>query len=292
MWSSMRKMAFSLPGMMRAERITVSRSSSVSRRWLSTATRESEDIGSAWLPLTITTIFSGGKRIDVLRANHQAVRNAQAVHAVGQFHVIDHAAADEGNFPPRSGRDVNDLLDARNRRREAGHDHLARGRARQFLDARANAALGRRVAGPLDIGAVAEQREDAFRAVAREGMQVKRLPVDRRLVHLEIAGVNHDADRSANRQRHAVDGAVRDAYELHFENADFDFAPGNDFAQIGLVEQAVFFQALLYQRQREARAVDRRLQVAQYVGQRADVIFVTVRQKNGAQVLRGSASGR
>ena len=161
--------------------------------------------------------FFRRERIDVLRAHHQAVGNAQAVHAVRDLDVIDHAAADESDFAADGGGDVHDLLDARDRRCEAGDDHFARRRAREFLDARADGPLRRRVAGALDVGAVAEQREHAFRAVAREGVQVKRLAVDRRRVHLEIAGVNDDSDRSANGERDAVNRAVRDADELDFE---------------------------------------------------------------------------
>ena len=40
------------------------------------------------------------------------------------------------------------------------------------------------------------------------------LAVDRRLIDLEVAGVDDDADRRVNRQRHAVGHAVRDADEL------------------------------------------------------------------------------
>ena len=47
----------------------------------------------------------------------------------------------------------------------------------------------------------------------------------------------------------------------------------------------MLFQALVHQREREARAVDRHLQVAQDVGQRADVVFMAVGQQDGAQVL-------
>ena len=164
------------------------------------------------------------KRIDVLRAHHQAVGNAQAVHAVRDLDVVHHAAADERDLAAGRRGDVHDLLDARNRRREAGDDHLARRRAREFLDARADRSLRGRVAGTLDVGAVAEQREHAFLAVARERVQVKRLAVDGRGIHLEIAGVNHDADRSANGQRDAVNRAVRDADEFDLERPDFQLA--------------------------------------------------------------------
>ena len=100
------------------------------------------------------------------------------------------------------------------------------------------------------------------------------------------------AQRRAHRQRHAIDRAVRDVDELDLERPDLHVSPGNHFAQVRLVQQAVFFQALAHQRQRELRAVNRHVQVAQNIGQRADVIFVAVRQHDGAHHVRDSASGR
>ena len=50
MWSIMRKIAFSLPGMMRELSATVSPGSTEMCLWLSTATRDSADIGSPCVP--------------------------------------------------------------------------------------------------------------------------------------------------------------------------------------------------------------------------------------------------
>ena len=147
------------------------------------------------------------------------------------FDVVHHAAADEGDFAVHAPGDVDDLLNALNRRGEAGENHAARRRAAEFFDARHDGALRRRVARALDVGAVAEKREHAFAAVPRKGVQIERRAVDGRLINLEIAGVNDDADRRANGQRHAVDRAVRDADEFDFERADFHQAPRDDFAQ-------------------------------------------------------------
>ena len=48
------------------------------------------------------------------------------------------------------------------------------------------------------------------------------LAVDRRLIDLEVAGVDDDAGRRVDGQRHAVGDAVRDADELDLERADGD----------------------------------------------------------------------
>ena len=90
----------------------------------------------------------------------------------------------------------------------------------KFFEAHHDGALRRREAGPLDVGAVAEEREHAFLSVAREGVQVERLSVDRRGVHFEIAGVNDDSDGRANRERDAINGAVRDVQIFDLKRAD------------------------------------------------------------------------
>ena len=57
------KMAFSLPGMMRELRATVSPLSSEMCLWLSTATRESADMGSPCVPEMSTVTLFGGRSI-------------------------------------------------------------------------------------------------------------------------------------------------------------------------------------------------------------------------------------
>ena len=192
------------------------------------------------------------------------------------FDVVDHAAADERDFAADARGDVDHLLNAVNGRGKARQYHAPRRGAAKFFDARNDSALGGREARALDVGRVAEQRQHAFVAVARESVQIERRAVDGRLINLEIAGVNDDAERRAHRQRDAIDGAVRHGNEFDFERADLDQAAGHHFAQRRGVEQAGFFQALFHQRQREARSVNGNVQIAQDVWQRADVIFVAV----------------
>jgi hypothetical protein len=52
--------------------------------------------------------------------------------------------------------------------------------------------------------------------------------------------------------------------------------------ELGGIEQCVLFQLLAHQRQREFGAVNRRVQIAENVGDGANVIFVRVRQDDAA----------
>ncbi len=54
------------------------------------------------------------------------------------------------------------MLNAVDAAGEAGEQNVSRGRAAKFFQARDYGAIGRREAGALDVGGVAEKREDAF----------------------------------------------------------------------------------------------------------------------------------
>ncbi len=60
--------------------------------------------------------------------------------------------------------------------------------------------------------------------------------------------------------------------------------PGRTSRSVVDASRPRFFQPLFYQRESEARAVHRHVQVAKNVRQRADVIFVSVRQDNRAHL--------
>ena len=55
--------------------------------------------------------------------------------------------------------------------------------------------------------------------------------------------------------------------------------------QVGAFRQIVFDQLRMRQRQREGSAVNRHINFFQQIGQAADVIFVAVRQQNGADAF-------
>jgi hypothetical protein len=195
---------------------------------------------------------------------------------VRDFDVVDHAAADEGDFAIDAGSDVDDLLDAVDAAGEAGEDDAARGRSAEVFESRNYGTFGRSEAGALDVGGVGEERENAFVAIARERVEIEAGAVYGRLVDLEVTGVNDDAERRADGERDAVDGAMRDGNKFDLEGVNLDEATGCDFAQRGGIEEACFFEALFDEREGEARAVDGHVEVAKNVRQGADVIFVAV----------------
>jgi len=61
----------------------------------------------------------------------------------------------------------------------------------------------------------------------------------------------------------AINRAVRHADELNLKRSNFQLAPRDDFAQVSLIEQPMFFETLVDKCQREARAINWRVQFAQ-----------------------------
>ena len=89
------------------------------------------------------------------------------------------------------------------------------GRAREdLLERFDDLALRSGEAAAVDVGAVGKQRQHAGGAELGEAVDVEVLAVDRRLIDLEVAGVDDDADRRVDGQRDAVRHAVRHADEL------------------------------------------------------------------------------
>ncbi len=215
-------MAFSLPGMIRAERITVSFSSTREQAVVIHGDARERRHRLCLAAADQDHEFVRIERSQVLRTYDHAIGNPQAFQLVRDFDVVHHAAADETNLAADARRDVNHLLDAMDRGCEARNEHFARRRAEELFDARPDGAFRRRISGALDIRAVAEEREHAFLPISREGVQIELVLVRRRLVNLEIAGVDNHADRRAHRKRDAINRAVRDGHEFDAERADLD----------------------------------------------------------------------
>src|SRR5690242_11795697 len=223
----------------------------------------------------------GIEAANVLRPHDHAVRNAQKVQRVRNLDIVNHAAPDERHFAVDAHGDINYLLDAVNGGSEARQNYATRRRTAQFFDARHNGALRRREARPLDVGRITEKSQHAFAAIFGERMQIKSRAIDGRLVNLEVSCVNDHAKGRSNRECNTIQSTVRYGNKLNFVRPSFDETAGNDFAQRRGIKQPRFFQALFHQRQRKARSINRNIQIAKNVRQRADMVFMSVRQHDG-----------
>ncbi len=117
-------------------------------------------------------------------------------------------------------------------------------------------------------------------------MEVEVPAVERRMVDLEVAGVDDGPDRRVNRQRDGVRDAVRDADELDDQRPDFHARGRLDDAKAIAGVNLVFFQLRLDKRERERGAVDRSVNQWPHVWHAADVVLVPMRQHERRDAAR------
>jgi hypothetical protein len=100
--------------------------------------------------------------------------------------------------------------------------------AEQLLQRGADAGFGRRGPGPVGIGAIRQERQDALVAERRQPIAVGQVAVNRHRVEFEIAAVEHQAGRRPHRQRQGIGNAVADANALDLELPQADAVPGTN----------------------------------------------------------------
>ena len=136
------------------------------------------------------------------------------------------------------------------------------------------------------FGTVRQKDEDARGSELGEPVEVEQLPVERGLIDLVITGMDDDAARRRDRERHTVGHAVCDAKELDAETSDGDAVARLHDVQLLLHVVRRVLELRFDERHREGGAVHRSLHIRQHVRNRADVILVTVGQyERGDPVL-------
>ena len=166
--------------MMRELSTTVSPGSIERFLWLSTATRESADIGSPWVPETTASSLLGRNVHDVLRPQQHAVRDVEQAERVRDFGRAHHAAAHE---TPPCGRysAARSRICCRRWIEELKQEITSRRSARlnDLFEARPHGALALGVAGPVRVGRIRKQQQHAALAVIGQRVQVEQLVVGR-----------------------------------------------------------------------------------------------------------------
>ena len=147
--------------------------------------------------------------------------------------------------------------------------------------------LRRRIARHLGVGRIGTQQQHAAGAPPRQRGQVDGMPVHRRVVNLEIAGMDDRPVRRVNADAHRIRYAVAHPkpgrpkigaevhrlLRLHGIRRHIPRAP--PFVQFDADEPM-----------RQPGGVHRRRQIRQHIGQRPDVVLVPVRNQNPPHPLR------
>ena len=224
-----------------------------------------------------------------LRIDERIGRAADVAEVEREAHVGLHRSPEQDDLPVLRQRRANDALDAVDVRAEHRHHHAAlRQRTGEDPDQRlAHLALAGGRAFALGVGRIGEQTGHAGLAQLREPPYVEELSIHRAPVDLEIAGVDHQTRLGEQGISDGVRDAVRYLQGLEVDVvADHSHRPRLDGVQVR--GDSLLGQLFLHHRQREPRAADRRVgELAQQVMERADVVFVRVRQQDGVHLAGG-----
>ncbi len=189
---------------------------------------------------------------------------------------VFHAPAGDGHFAAVFHGGVDGLLHAVDVGGKGGHDDALVAAGEQLVEGAADGALGLGVAGTLHIGGVAQQGQHALFAQLAEAAQVDDLAVDGRGVDLKVAGVDDGAHFGADGEGGGIGDGVVHVDELHLEFARFHALACFHGGDLGLAGQSVLFQLQLDQARGQAGAEDGHVDLAQHIGDGADVVFVAV----------------
>ena len=196
------------------------------------------------------------RRCGVDLVDDDAVRNTQVAELAGDLHVAHHGASDVGDLATVALGGVEHLLDAVHVRRERRHDDALLAAGEHRVDGRRDVALGGGEPGHLGVGGVGQEEVDTGLAEARERPKVGDPSVERQLVHLEVAGVEHDAGGRLDGHREGVRDRVVHGHELAGERSEVQRLALGDDVTWHLLEP-VLLQLGVDQRQGEPRPDDR-----------------------------------
>ena len=130
---------------------------------------------------------------------------------------------------------VDDLLNAVNIGCKGSDDDAPLRLGKNFFKGFAKLLFGGRHARKLRICAVHQKRKNALCAVARKAVDVDRLVVNGRVVNLEVARVDNDADGGRDGKRDCARNGVADLDKFDFEAADLDNVAGIDALKAGVL---------------------------------------------------------
>ena len=138
-------------------------------------------------------------------------------------------------------------------------------------------------AGALYVGRVGAQAQDPLLAQLAQAGQVDDLPVDGGGVDLEVAGVDHRPHPRVDGKGHRVGDGVVHVDELHLEFPGPHGLPRLNGDEPCGADQPVLLQLQLDEPRREPCAVDGQVDLLEHIGDRADVVLVSVGDEQSPQ---------
>ena len=212
-------------------------------------------------------------------------------HVFGYLHIAEygsdvqdvfHTAPSYGDLAPVFRRDVNYLLETVYVRGEGGDDYALVAAHEELIEARADLAFGRGIAGLFNVRRVAEQCQHALVAKLAEAREIHHAALYRGDVDLEVASVDDGSERGADCERNGVGDAVVHVYEFDRKRAETEGRADLLGEYLRIVQQIVLFKLQLDERRGERHRVDRHVQLLENVRHSTDMILMSVRDYDSA----------
>ena len=222
---------------------------------------------------------------DLLRLDEHALGHLDVAQLAADVHVLLHRPPDQHDLAAQRVGGVDHLLHAVDVGGERGHHDPALAAREGLFQVGADRRLRQRPAGPVGVGGVAEQQQDALAAQLGQAGDVRRDAVDRGLVELVVAGGQDRAQVAGDGVGEHVRDRVGQLDRLHHERAGVDL-----LARVHLLErhllELVLVQLGAHHRDGQRTAVDGRpvVELAQHERQRAHVVLVPVGEHDGLDV--------
>ena len=216
--------------------------------------------------------------VDFVNRDKHIIRRVQVAQLAGHLSVGDHAAPTDGDLAARLNRQIDDLLHAVDVGGERCHDDAAlTGLGKQAAHAFGDGLLSGGEARALCVGGICQQRQHTLAAILGNRGQVGHCVAgQRRVVDLEVAGVDDHARRAVDGEGQRVRDGVVDVDRLNGEAAERDLLARADLMEDRAGRKAVLLELVLDKTNRQLGGVDRHIEFFEQVRQTADVVLMTV----------------
>ena len=215
--------------------------------------------------------------IDFINVDNGPLRRVDIAQLHGDAHHVHHAAAQYGHPALIAHGGVDDLLDAMDIGGEGGHDDAALGPVESLVKGSPHRALAHGVAFALSVGAVCHHHQHALVAQLCEAAEVCHLAIYRRIIQLEVTGMDNHAHGSLDGEAYGIRNGMIDTDEAHAETTNVDDVPLHDRMQVAGVHP-IFLKTPLQDAQGQAGTIHRHIDLLQQVRQGADMVLMAVSQ--------------
>jgi hypothetical protein len=213
---------------------------------------------------------------EVLGVDHDVGRDVEVAEVLGDAHVAHHRAPDVPDLATVPDRRVEHLLHPVHMGGEAGDDDPLVAAREHAVEHRRDVLLGGGETGDLGVGGVGEEEVDPLLPQPGERAEVGDPAVERKLVHLEVARVQHQGRAGADRDGQGVGDRVVDGDELELVGAEREPVARLHLVVDGL-PQPVLAELGVQQGERQLGAHQRDVAtLAQEVRRSADVVLMAV----------------